>query len=141
MLWGNPLEQMPAALHNMSSLESLDLRQTDLWYSSSEVSRLKWEMPHCEILYDGYGMTDNIPEEEPMESLVFGGINGTDLNGTEAYTGASGEGQGGEADNGNTYGFGGSDDGGIVLLKAAVLLSKRLTNSNCEIEDLHRPQW
>ena len=29
----------------------------------------------------------------------------------------------------------------LFFLKAAVLLSKRLWDSNCEIESLHRPQW
>ena len=61
--------------------------------------------------------SDNTPEEEPSESLVFGGINGTDLSGTEDNDGTMGEGQGGEADNGNTYGFGGSGNGGTLLSK------------------------
>lgn len=59
------------------------------------------------------------PEEKPSESLVFGGINGTDLSGTEDNNGTMGEGQGGEGETGTTYGFGGSGNGGTLLSKGS----------------------
>ena len=63
--------------------------------------------------------SDNTPEEEPSESLVFGGISGTDLSGSEDNNGTMGEGRDGEADNGTTYGFGGSGNGGTLLSKGS----------------------
>ncbi|MEC8626895.1 MAG: hypothetical protein VXY37_00685 [Bacteroidota bacterium] len=63
--------------------------------------------------------SDNTPEEEPIESLVFGGINGADLSGTEDNNGTMGEGQDGEAETGKTYGFGGSGNGGTLLSKGS----------------------
>ena len=59
------------------------------------------------------------PEEKPSESLVFGGINGTDLSGTEDNNGTMGEGHGGEGETGTTYGFGGSGNGGTLLSKGS----------------------
>ena len=59
------------------------------------------------------------PEEKPSESLVFGGINGTDLSGTEDNNGTMGEGQGGEGETGTTYGFGDSGNGGTLLSKGS----------------------
>ncbi|MGB1119481.1 MAG: hypothetical protein ACPGYR_03215 [Chitinophagales bacterium] len=59
------------------------------------------------------------PEEKPSESLVFGGIKGTDLSGTEDNNGTMGEGQGGEGETGTTYGFGGSGNGGTLLSKGS----------------------
>lgn len=59
------------------------------------------------------------PEEEPNESLVFGGINGADLSGNEDNNGSMGEGQDGEAETGKTYGFGGSGNGGTLLSKGS----------------------
>ena len=63
--------------------------------------------------------SDNTPEDKPSESLVFGGISGTDLSGSEDNNGTMGEGRDGEADNGNTYGFGGSGNGGTLLSKGS----------------------
>ena len=63
--------------------------------------------------------SDNTPEDKPSESLVFGGISGTDLSGSEDNNGTLGEGRDGEADHGNTYGFGGSGNGGTLLSKGS----------------------
>ena len=50
---------------------------------------------------------------------MFGGINGTDLSGTEDNNGTMGEGQGGEGETGTTYGFGDSGNGGTLLSKGS----------------------
>lgn len=132
MLRGNPLEQMPVALHDLVSLEILDLRQTYLDYTSSEVSRLKWEMPNCVIRYDGVFTESDYPKlqskaEPEYESIVFSGINSADLGGEENNN-TNHEGQGVSVDGrkGKKYGFGDGGGGGTLLKKGTCPLRFRI---------------
>jgi len=122
MLRGNPLEQMPVALHDLVSLEILDLRQTYLDYTSSEVSRLKWEMPNCVIRYDGVFTDSDYPKlqskaEPEYEPITFIGSSNEDPTGWDNNNGKIGEGSKGEGKKGKMNGFGTGGGGGTLLKK------------------------